>query len=106
MIKAEVCNNMFTINVSAVFPSKYGCRNSPWRPLCSPYPPESFALLFPAAIGNYVGEGEMQLCLTVTLAQPGRKQKGPGEWEGIKLRTLQPQFLDLNETETPHRSYL
>lgn len=79
VIKAEVCNNMFTINVSAVFPSKYGCRNSPWRPLCPPYPPESFALLFSAAIGNYVGKGEMQLHLIVTLAQPGRKQKCPGE---------------------------
>lgn len=82
IIKAEVCNNMFNINVSAVFPSMYGCRNSPWRTLCPAYPPESFALLFPAATGNYVGEGEMQLRLIVMLAQPGRKQKGPGEWEG------------------------
>lgn len=88
MIKAEVSNNMFTINVSAVFPSKFGSRNSPWRLLCPSYPPESFALLFPAAIGNYVSEGEMQLHFVVTLAQPGRKQKGPGEGEGIKLKTL------------------
>lgn len=42
----EVCNNMFTINASAVSPSKHVFRNSPWRPLCHPYPPESFAILF------------------------------------------------------------
>lgn len=48
----------------------------------------------------------MQLHVMLMLAQPGKKQKGPGEWEGIKWKTLQPQFLDLDETETPHGPYL
>lgn len=87
MIKAEVCNNMFTTNVSAVFPSKYRCRNSPWRLLCPPYPPESFALLFPASIGNYVGEGEMQLYLMVT-SSAWEKTKGPRGMGGNKTENI------------------
>lgn len=50
--------------------------------------------------------GERQLYLIMKLAQPGRKQKGPGEWEGIKLKTLQLWLLELNERETPCWPYL
>lgn len=57
------------------------------------------------AIGNYVSVGERQLYFIVQLAQPGRKQKGPGEWEGIELKILQLWLLDLNERETPCGPY-
>lgn len=91
MIKDEVCNNMFTINISDVFPLEHVLRKKPWRPLCHPQPAGPWAVL-PGCPRELWGRGERQLSLLGKPAWPGRKQKGPGEREGIERKTAATTF--------------
>lgn len=99
VINDEVCNNMFPINVSAIsLLSMY--LETAHGDLCATHPRQSPLRFCSAASENRVSVGESQPCLTVKVAQPGRKQKCPGEQEGIKLKTLQLWLLELNDRET------
>lgn len=86
MINNEGCNNMFTINVSAVSPPRHVLQKSPWRPLCHPYPAEPAAPL-PGCQGSR-GDVRRGSWLARGAGSALRKQVGPGDWEGIKWKTL------------------
>lgn len=98
VISDEVCNNMFPINVSAIsLLSMY--LETARGDLCATHTRQSPLRFCLAATENHVSVGESQPCSTARVAQPGRKQKCPGECEGVKLKTLQLWLLELNERE-------
>lgn len=79
----EVCNNKFTLNVSAVFPSKHVFRNSPWRPLCHPYPSESLAILL-GCRRELCECGRKAAVFNSEASSAWEKAKGPGGMGGKK----------------------
>lgn len=87
MINDEVCNNMFTLNVSAVFPSKHVFRNSLWRTLCHPYPPDSFAFLF-GCRRELCECGRVAVVFNSEVSSAWEKAKGPRGMRGNKTENI------------------